>query len=539
MRLWPQKHQKQLYRTDGDKHHPRRRRVAAACRAVLAVAAGVGVWTSLAADTVPVPQTAAAKAKTLVALGDSITYGWQLPGSANGHPSPYAYPYLVARQLDYQVKDFAVPGATSGDLLRQLQQPKVKAALRQANTVVIDIGSNDLLQSATALLNRTLAGKANVGQSDVAQFQQALTTYANNLPQIVARIQAQTDAPIVLFDLYNPFPDNTILHNIAEPLLAAANQTVLNTAAEAHTLVASAYQPFNHHQDKYVRLKQDDVHPTVAGQRVLAQSVLESLDNPLWHEPMYYALAPHGAVVRAQAMDTANGISWLHGDQADLVIGRVGEWLEVVTPEGQSGYVEGKSVRLLLRPWNNDSFASFRASVTPIKLRVERPHQATQTIHGFAWSGWIYAPLSDLAHAAGETWTWDETGREARVSTPAVAAWDILDGTSQELTRGVASGSTLPSEPSTNLTVRAKPRLVLPAASAYTAKPQSISMKTRGILVKIDGEDTNLRAQPLVVGGQIYVPAPAFWQALGLPVTGDATPPTRQETVPDFIRRFP
>ncbi len=36
--------------------------------------------------------------KTLVALGDSITFGFNLPGAAASTPSPYAFPYIVGRE---------------------------------------------------------------------------------------------------------------------------------------------------------------------------------------------------------------------------------------------------------------------------------------------------------------------------------------------------------------------------------------------------------------------------------------------------------
>ncbi|WP_067930209.1 SGNH/GDSL hydrolase family protein [Alicyclobacillus kakegawensis] len=509
-------------------------------RAGCAVLAAGAVFAACMVSTVPIPrQLASAKPKTLVALGDSIPFGWQLPDASSGHPSPDAFPYMVGRRLGYRVQDLAVPGATSQDLLRQLNSAKLKAALRQANVVLIDVGSNDLLHAANDVLTNALSGRRLPGRSDAALFSAALAAYARTLPQVVARVQAQTDAPIVLIDLYNPFPDGTILHDIAEPLLAAGNQTVLNTAAQTHCLVASAYEQFNHRQAEYVRLQEDDMHPNARGQKALADAVLTTLDSPLWHQPMYYALAPKGAIVRSQSVIGSNGISWLHGDQADVVIGKSGSWLEVVTPEGKTGFVEQKSVRLLLRPWNNDSFATFRTPVTPVRLQIEHGRGGISEVSGFAWSGWIYAPVADLARAAGETMTWDETNREADVTTPEVAAWDLSqDPAKAQAAAEDAIAAGIPGAAGSK-PAAARPRLILPSVHAYTAKQRTVTVRTRGILVKIDGEDTNLRAQPLVIGGRIYVPAPAFWQALGLPLRGATTPPAEPAVVPSYIRPFP
>jgi lysophospholipase L1-like esterase len=555
----------------------RRRRRVRTVRGALALVAGLSVFVCTGATTVGTPDNhrASAQAKTLVALGDSISFGYQLPGAKPGHPSPQAFPYAVGRRLGWHVINLSVPGYTSADLLRSLKQARVRAALRQANTVTIDIGSDDLLHSASSLLTQALSGHYRAGRRDVAQFQAALAGFSRNLPQIVAAIRAQTDAPIVLLDLYDPFPDGTILHDIAEPVLAQANQVVLTTAASSGCLVASAYAPFNHQQARYVRLAEEDVHPTQAGQQALAASVLDTLDHPLWHQPMFYAISPNGAVVRSQAVLASNGISWLHGDQADLVISRENGWLKVVTPSGESGYVEEKAVKLLLRPWNNESFASFRASVTPVRLAVTGGRGKTTSISGFAWAGWVYAPVDQLARAAGVNYTWDEATREARITSPDVAAWDLIGtaalgeaaGKALETEKTAAeeaqaAGATLapggntavaphapgpaasvqstPSDPSQVQAASPHPRLRMPAyPGGYTSPRQTLDIHTRGVLIRIDGEATNLRAQPLVVNGRVYVPAPAFWRALGLPVSGRTTAPTDKETLPSFIRRFP
>lgn len=86
----------------------------------------------------------------LVALGDSITFGYNLaPGNLT--PSTEAFPYLVGKADDLPVTDLGIPSWTSADLLQAVQTPNFERAIENARVVSIDIGNNDLLHLASQL----------------------------------------------------------------------------------------------------------------------------------------------------------------------------------------------------------------------------------------------------------------------------------------------------------------------------------------------------------------------------------------------------
>ncbi|MCF8565171.1 SGNH/GDSL hydrolase family protein [Alicyclobacillus tolerans] len=241
-------------------------------RQVILAALTVGM-TSLSpavamADTTGAPVTA--QHGSLVALGDSISYGYNL-GPNNLQPSTEAFPNLLAKLNQDTVQNLAVPGWTSGDLLAALQNnSSFQSAVKSAKVVTVDIGSNDLLGLASTDGLLTSLNPSLTAQQQ-SQFAAAIAQFAKNLPDIINRVHSlNPSAYIVLYNLYDPF-DATLLpglHNLAEKLIGQENQIISQTAATSHLTVANAYQAFNGRQAVFVRPL--DVHPTVYGQDALA-----------------------------------------------------------------------------------------------------------------------------------------------------------------------------------------------------------------------------------------------------------------------------
>ena len=228
--------------------------------------------------------TAATADGGLVALGDSITFGYNLPGTfQNTDPDPQAYPYYVANTYHMPVSDLGVPDWTSADLLQALAQPAFARAVRQAEVVTIDIGNNDLLglaQSYGLLVKAEEDPTApmSLTPAQAVQMAAAVHTLHIRLNEIVTRVKRQTNAPIVLINEYDPFPSDTGIHRLAEGFIPQANAVVAAVGARFHLPVVNAYAAFNGYQTYYVL--PSDVHPTIAGQEALAQAV-EAVLTPL------------------------------------------------------------------------------------------------------------------------------------------------------------------------------------------------------------------------------------------------------------------
>ncbi len=483
-------------------------KVDAALKGISAIGTGLGqnptgnVSVQATADPLGSGLGPGGKQKTLVALGDSITFGYNLPGSAPGHPSPQAYPYLLAKGQGWRVKDLGVPGLTSEGLLSDLATVPFQRALRQANLVLLDIGSNDLLDTSSSLLRSRGAVPAAYNLDSSVHVVHAVSQLAQNLQQIVHQIKAQTAAPIILINLYDPFPDASSLHNLGEQAISAANGTIDQLAAIDGIPVADAYAVFNHHQSTLVRLRELDIHPTATGQQALAEAVNRVLQHPLEYQPMFYAISPQGTLVYTKPILGPFAMAWLHGNMGLLVTGKQGTWLQVVTPQGKQGYVAADKVTLLLRPWNDVTFASQKVEVT--LGHWQQAGGGTQTYEsqatGFVWQGQTYLPAPRLGPWTGGQVSYDVTRHQENLVTPlhsGLIQWNPFSTPSHP------AGKKSPSPLS--------PLQFVPTQAASTA----VTLTTTGIALNVDGEPVHLIGQPVIWQGQVYLPAAGVWTQLG------------------------
>lgn len=205
--------------------------------------------------------------ESLVALGDSITFGYNL-GVNNEHPSKEAFPYLIDNDgKDFRVDDLGVPGWNSSQLLDALQNDsRFQQAVKHADTITLDIGSNDLLHGLAA------------GSTDPQAMPKAINTLLTNLFKSILEIRSLTDAPIVVYNFYNPFQLNNPLHRVGDTILPGVNfqiATLVNSFKDKTIVIADANTAYGQNQLIYVR--QGDIHPTAQGQEVLADLAEEAL----------------------------------------------------------------------------------------------------------------------------------------------------------------------------------------------------------------------------------------------------------------------
>lgn len=213
--------------------------------------------------------------ESLVALGDSIPFGYNL-GKHNEHPAKTAYPYLIGDEGDLRVHNLGIPGWQSDQLLTALEtDQKYRQAVKHADYVAVTIGNNDLLE----ILRE--AGVESGGNQVL--FQQLLaqklasSDVFTNIYESIEEIRSLTDAPIVLYNVYNPFQLNDSLHYIADAILPGINAQFARLAAlSSDVYLADAYAAFGDNQAAYVI--QGDIHPTEAGQEVLADIGADALN---------------------------------------------------------------------------------------------------------------------------------------------------------------------------------------------------------------------------------------------------------------------
>ena len=222
----------------------------------------------------------------LVALGDSITFGLTLDDRN------LAFPHLLGDGVS-DVHSFGFPGYTSLQLLTELQSNQdITSTLQNADAVTLNIGNNDLLQ-AVGIGQALQTGSPNVLTEELhGKVEEATGLFAQNLQQIIGIIRTQTDAPIILYNLYNPFgeSENELLnsfHLLGEQIVPTINNNVINPIAfHTRTLVADAYSAFAGNQALYITAP-DRVHPNEAGHQALAKAGQEAalVPAPVEEEP--------------------------------------------------------------------------------------------------------------------------------------------------------------------------------------------------------------------------------------------------------------
>jgi lysophospholipase L1-like esterase len=173
---------------------------------------------------------------TVVALGDSLTYGY-------GANTETAYPTVLAELSKWNVVNAGVNGDTSEDVLTRVNE----ITEQNPDLVLLGVGGNDVLQRIAPDTTR-----ANI----IAIID---TLQSNNIDVVlIAEPHLSTSA------LFGKASDNPLYEDIAEtesiPLYSDGWSTVLSDEA----------------------LKSDKIHANAAGYRQFAEGLHDYLKNEGW-----------------------------------------------------------------------------------------------------------------------------------------------------------------------------------------------------------------------------------------------------------------
>jgi acyl-CoA thioesterase-1 len=170
----------------------------------------------------------AAVGETIIALGDSLTYG-------SGASREQAWPSLVSERCGCNIINKGVPGDTTTDALNRLQRDVIDLKPRM---VIVTLGGNDLLR------------------------QHPQEQMFANLRQIVTEIQS-TGAMVVLVGL-NGFP---LDRGLGAGYRRLAQET--GSVYVPNILGGIFTDP---------KLKSDQIHPNAAGYRIMADRIYEVIE---------------------------------------------------------------------------------------------------------------------------------------------------------------------------------------------------------------------------------------------------------------------
>lgn len=208
---------------------------------------------------------AAEEAPHYVVLGDSIAYG-----SGLSNPREACYGKIVADTNGYSYVNHAIPGHTTTNLLKRLEEETVAADVARADIISISIGGNDfLMNNLFGLIADALI------KEDYSKFDAIADGFYSNFCRIVERINAlNADAVILMQTIYNPQTGH--IRNVYQQGADRLNAQMLRYSEEhpGEIILVDIATALSDTMDNFA---DDDIHPSALGNEKIAVAVLETL----------------------------------------------------------------------------------------------------------------------------------------------------------------------------------------------------------------------------------------------------------------------
>ncbi len=202
-----------------------------------------------------------------LALGDSITYGYDATDELNRYPTVLTSMLRQMQKTSLYVH--AKPGWTSEKLLQSLPQIP-QAILEEAGLITLMIGGNDLLRAMPWFLD------------DASKAMQRLSgTFRSRVLSIVHQVKKNSDAVLILCTVYNPFPKA----EIAKEAVSWMNSLLQDIAKAEHCLLVPVHQAYDGQEERLVqgyktgelrdfRFVKNPIHPNDDGHKKIASVLL-------------------------------------------------------------------------------------------------------------------------------------------------------------------------------------------------------------------------------------------------------------------------
>lgn len=198
-------------------------------------------------------------------LGDSIAYA---SGVKNAQEACYGK--IVADTNGYEYSNYAVPGHTTTNLINRLSDETVLEAVKNADIISISIGGNDfLMNNIVGLMFDSIV------KNDYSKFDAIEESFYENFSRIIDIInENNADAVILMQTLYNPQSGylRAPYQQGADRINSAIKRYAENNPGEIVIVdVATALG------DAPENFAGDNIHPSVRGNEIIADVVLEKL----------------------------------------------------------------------------------------------------------------------------------------------------------------------------------------------------------------------------------------------------------------------
>lgn len=226
------------------------------------------------------PDTQSKDKIQILALGDSLTKGLG-DDKAEGYVGKVKRLLEESRNKPVYVWNFAVNGATTEDMLAEINKPTAPEYIQQADVILFTIGGNDLnrIAQTPASSPRPAAGNTTVPSEIGFNFEELakkLPDSEKRLADIVDKLaELNPKAQIVYVGLYHPFlefdPDRA-----AAAWIGRWNNVVFQAASRHENVtVVPTYDVFQQHWQDL--LYSDHFHPNGTGYEEIAARVMQVL----------------------------------------------------------------------------------------------------------------------------------------------------------------------------------------------------------------------------------------------------------------------
>lgn len=247
-----------------------------------------------------------------IALGDSITLGTGLKKDESDFPT-ILYSYLKEETPNLNYKNYGKNGDTIKDITKKAKTKEVKNKLKNASVVTLTAGGNDILH-LTAAAAKKYTGKDFRKSNSIPSFVKNETTsqlllsylkkeriqkeltifleeFESDFRTLLETIRKEApNATIVVQTIYNPASGSEYesLAKCIDVVLPKTNDIIRKIVNEENEktsnqenkiLLLDTNHLFDQQAPIYVRVEEDDIHPTQAGHRLIANQIMILLEN--------------------------------------------------------------------------------------------------------------------------------------------------------------------------------------------------------------------------------------------------------------------
>lgn len=206
--------------------------------------------------------------KKIVSIGDSLTEGVGDETESGGYVGILNHTF-EDNHINISIENFGKRGNRTDQLLERLETEEISASIKDADIVLITIGANDIMKVV----------RNNYTNLHIEPFQEEKIKYVERLTSIFNKInELNPESQIFLIGFYNPFERYFGDIEQLDMILDDWNQASESVTEEFENV---SYIPtkdlFSNSTNNL--LADDNFHPNTSGYKLMAQRVLDYLNE--------------------------------------------------------------------------------------------------------------------------------------------------------------------------------------------------------------------------------------------------------------------